>query len=137
MRKIFVFVALLVVSLFYTYHLVSCSKGLGKLAVPTDYDDSVTLVEAGVRALALQQEGLAAVFNESAKRHPRSFFHIYWTTFLYSIFGIHESVVFYASGIFLFGVLLAFVLLLPKEISLLWKLAWTVVFLGIPVCSFR
>ncbi len=134
MRKFFVFIALVVVSLFFTSHVVSWSKELGKLAVPPDYDDSVTLVEAGVRTLAVQQDGAGAIFNESAKRHPRSFFHIYWTTFLYSVFGIHESVVFYASGIFLFGVLLAFVLLLPKEISLVLKLAWALVFLGIPVC---
>jgi len=121
-------------ALVFTWRVVSWSEQNGKLAVPPDYDDSITMVEAGVRTLALQQDGAGATFNESAKRHPRSFFHIYWTTFLYSIFGIHESVVFYASGIFLFGVLLAFVLLLPKEISLLWKLAWSVAFLGIPVC---
>jgi len=36
--------------------------------------------------------------------------------------------------VFLFGVLLAFVLLFPQEISALWRIAWLIVFLGLPVC---
>jgi hypothetical protein len=134
MRSSFVWIALSLIAVAFTWHVVSWSEQYGKLAVPPDYDDSITMVEAGFRTLTYQQDGWGAMFNHSANRNPRSFFHIYWTAFLYALFGIHESVAFYASCVFLFGALLAFVFLLPKEISYLWKFAWVLVFLQIPIC---
>ncbi len=118
----------------FTWHVVSWSELHGKLAMPPDYDDSHSLVEGAVRLLNFQQGGWGALWAEFRERNAHSFLHYYWTGALFALFGIQDAVPYWANAVFIFGVLLAFGLMLPKGLPVLWRLAWMVAFLGVPVC---
>lgn len=118
----------------FAWHVVSWSEQHGKLAMPPDYDDSHSLVEGAVRLLNFQNSGFGTAWEEYRLRNPHSFLHYYWTAALFAVFGIHDSVPYWANGLFLFGVLGAFVSMLPRELPTVWKLVWAAAFLGVPVC---
>ena len=93
---------ILVFSLILTIVVVRYSSEHGKLAIPPDYDDSHSLVEGGLRYLLWKQDGLAAAWQHYVKEPPHSFLHYYLTAGLFAIFGIHQSVPYWFSGVFLF-----------------------------------
>ncbi len=133
-KSYFIWIILAIMAVAFTWHVVSWSQQYGKLAVPPDYDDSHSLVEGAVRLLNFQNGGLEAAWDEYRLRNPHSFLHYYWTAALFAVFGIHESVPYWANALFLFGVLGAFVLMLPRGLPIAWKLVWAAAFLGMPVC---
>jgi hypothetical protein len=92
---------ILVLSLILTIVVVRYSSEHGKLAIPPDYDDSHSLVEGGLRYLLWKQDGLAAAWQHYVKEPPHSFLHYYLTAALFAIFGIHQSVPYWFSGVFL------------------------------------
>lgn len=134
MRNNFLWITLAIMAFAFTWHVVSWSEQHGKLAMPPDYDDSHSLVEGAVRLLNFQKNGLGAAFDEYCLRNPHSFLHYYWTAALFAVFGIQEAVPYWANALFLFGVLWAFVSMLPRELPTVWKLVWAAAFLGVPVC---
>ena len=133
-KNYFIWIVLALIAVAFTWHVVSWSEQHGKLAMPPDYDDSHSLVEGAVRLLNFQNSGLGAAWDEYRLRNPHSFLHYYWTAALFAVFGIHESVPYWANAVFLFGVLGAFVSMLPRGLPIAWKLVWAAAFLGMPVC---
>ncbi len=133
-KNYFIWIVLALMAVAFTWHVVSWSEQHGKLAMPPDYDDSHSLVEGAVRLLNFQNSGLGAAWDEYRLRNPHSFLHYYWTAALFAVFGIHESVPYWANAVFLFGVLGAFVSMLPRGLPIAWKLVWAAAFLGMPVC---
>jgi hypothetical protein len=133
-KNYFIWIILALIALAFTWHVVSWSEQHGKLAMPPDYDDSHSLVEGAVRLLNFQNIGLGAAWDEYRLRNPHSFLHYYWTAALFAVFGIHEAVPYWANALFLFGVLGAFVSMLPRGLPIAWKLVWAAAFLGVPVC---
>lgn len=134
MKIYFIAIILALMAIAFTWHAVSWSEKYGKLAVPPDYDDSHSLVEGAVRLLNFQNSGLGAAWDEYRLRNPHSFLHYYWTAALFSVFGICDAVPYWANALFLFGVLVAFVSMLPRSLPSVWKLVWASAFLGVPVC---
>lgn len=134
MRTLTIVILMVLFSLAFTWQVVSWSEMHGKLAVPPDYDDSHSLVEGAVRLLNVQKDGWAAGWNEYQLRNPHSFLHYYWTAALFAIFGIHEAVPYWANGLFLLGILGAFITMLPRGLAGIWKLVWVAAFLGVPIC---
>ena len=134
MRNSFIWIILALIAVAFTWHVVAWSQQHGKLAVPPDYDDSHSLVEGAVRLLNFQEHGWRAAWDEYRLRNPHSFLHYYWTAVLFAVFGIHEAVPYWANALFLFGVLGAFVSMLPRGLPIAWKLVWAAAFLGVPVC---
>ena len=122
----------LVIAVIFTGYVVSWSSHYGKLSVPPDYDDSHSMVEGGIRLLNFQTDGFQAAWDEYRLRNTHSFLHYYWPALLYSVFGIHQSVVYWGNALFLFGVVVSFGSMLPR-INGLWKLVWIGAFLGFPV----
>ncbi len=116
----------------FTGWVVAWSVQQGKLAVPPDYDDSHSMVEGAVRLLNLKSFGPAAAWDEYRLRNTHSFLHYYYTSALYGIFGIRQSVVYWANGLFLFGVLVSFASYLPTG-RYAYNAIWVAAFLGIPV----
>jgi hypothetical protein len=133
-KNYFIWIVLALIAVAFTWHVVSWSEQHGKLAMPPDYDDSHSLVEGAVRLLNFQNIGLGAAWDEYRLRNPHSFLHYYWTAALFAVFGIHEAVPYWANALFLFGVLGAFVSMLPRGLPIAWKLVWAAAFLGVPVC---
>ena len=133
-KNYFLWIVLAGMAFAFTWHVVSWSEQHGKLAMPPDYDDSHSLVEGAVRLLNFQNSGPGAAWEEYRLRNPHSFLHYYWTAALFAVFGIHESVPYWANAVFLFGVLGAFVSMLPRGLPIAWKLVWAAAFLGVPVC---
>jgi hypothetical protein len=93
---------ILLFSLILTIVVVRYSSEHGKLAIPPDYDDSHSLIEGGLRYLIWKQDGLAAAWQHYIKDPPHSFLHYYLTAALFATFGIHHSVPYWFSGVFLF-----------------------------------
>lgn len=133
-KNYFIWIILALIAVAFTWHVVSWSEQHGKLAMPPDYDDSHSLVEGAVRLLNFQEHGWRAAWDEYRLRNPHSFLHYYWTAALFAVFGIHEAVPYWANALFLFGVLGAFVSMLPRGLPTVWKLVWAAAFLGVPVC---
>ena len=133
-KNYFIWIVLALIAVAFTWHVVSWSEQHGKLAMPPDYDDSHSLVEGAVRLLNFQNSGLGAAWDEYRLRNPHSFLHYYWTAALFAVFGIHEAVPYWANAIFLFGVMAAFISMLPRGLPVLWKAVWAAAFLGMPVC---
>ena len=133
-KNYFIWIVLALIAVAFTWHVVSWSEQHGKLAMPPDYDDSHSLVEGAVRLLNFQNSGFGAAWDEYRLRNPHSFLHYYWTAALFAVFGIHEAVPYWANALFLFGVLGAFVSMLPRGLPIAWKLVWAAAFLGVPVC---
>jgi hypothetical protein len=92
---------LVLLSLILTIVVVRYSSEHGKLAIPPDYDDSHSLIEGGLRYLLWKQDGLAAAWQHYVKDPPHSFLHYYLTAGLFALFGIHQFVPYWFSGIFL------------------------------------
>jgi hypothetical protein len=134
MRNSFIWIILALIAVAFTWHVVAWSQQHGKLAMPPDYDDSHSFVEGAVRLLNFQEHGWRAAWDEYRLRNPHSFLHYYWTAVLFAVFGIHEAVPYWANALFLFGVLGAFVSMLPRGLPIAWKLVWAAAFLGVPVC---
>jgi len=125
-------VSCLIIAVIFTGYVVSWSSHYGKLSVPPDYDDSHSMVEGGIRLLNFQADGFQAAWDEYRLRNTHSFLHYYWPALLYSVFGIHQSVVYWGNALFLLGVIVSFGSMLPR-INGLWKLVWIGAFLGFPV----
>lgn len=132
-QKYYYPVACVIIAVIFTGFAVSWSSHYGKLSVPPDYDDSHSMVEGAIRLLNFQADGYQAAWDEYRFRNAHSFLHYYWPALLYWIFGIHQSVVYWANGLFLLGVILAFGSMLPR-INPFWKIVWIGAFLGLPVC---
>lgn len=132
-QKYYYPVACVIIAVIFTGFAVSWSSHYGKLSVPPDYDDSHSMVEGAIRLLNFQADGYQAAWDEYRYRNAHSFLHYYWPALLYSIFGIHQSVVYWANSLFLLGVILAFGSILPR-INPFWKIVWIGAFLGLPVC---
>jgi hypothetical protein len=133
-KRVSFVLALGILALLFTWHVVSWSEQHGKLAMPPDYDDSHSLVEGAVRLLNFQNCGLGAAWDEYRLRNPHSFLHYYWTAALFAVFGFHEEVPYWANAAFVLGILGSFLSMLPRELPKLWKLVWAAAFLAVPVC---
>jgi hypothetical protein len=77
-KNYFIWILFALMSVAFTWHVVSWSEQHGKLAMPPDYDDSHSLVEGAVRFLNFQNSGLGAAWDEYRLRNPHSFLHYYW-----------------------------------------------------------
>lgn len=126
-------IALAFISFVFTWWVISWSQAHGKLSVPPDYDDSHSLVEGALRLQILGAEGPGGMIKDYLTNCPHSFLHYYYTSLLFSIFGVHQAVPYWCNFILLFGVLVTFYLRLP-EIPVLQKFLMAGSFLGIPVC---
>jgi hypothetical protein len=70
MKKILIIIFFVPLAIAFTWNVVSWSKQHAKLAVPPDYDDSITMVEAGIRTLALQEALGHRVVFQLDQREP-------------------------------------------------------------------
>jgi hypothetical protein len=122
---------LLLGSLILTTVVVRYSSEHGKLAIPPDYDDSHSLIEGALRYLIWKNEGWRAAWHYYLQDPPHSFLHYYLTSALFAVFGIHQSVVYWFSGVFVFIAALG-VMLLLREIQLLPYMALLTGFLCLP-----
>lgn len=104
----------LVMSVLFTALVINYSEKSGKLAFPPWYDDSHSMVEGALRLMTFQQEGARAAWMEYLTRPPHSFLHYYWTSLLYGMFGMKDSVVYWGNAVFIFLALLAMSSLLGR-----------------------
>lgn len=112
--------------------VISYSNKHGRLAIPPDYDDSLSIVEGGLRFLKWKQEGMAAAWSYYLSNPPHSFLHYYLVSALFALFGIHQAVVYWFGGVFVLVSALGFSLLL-LEVGILEMAALLIYFLSLPV----
>lgn len=120
-----------ILSFCFTALVVNYSLNSGKLAFPPWYDDSHSMVEGALRFMTFQQEGAGAAWMEYIARPPHSFLHYYWTSALFGVFGLHDSVVYWGNVVFVFLALLAMASLLGR--IGVGRMLYLVAFLCIPV----
>ena len=94
--------------------VVTHSLEFGKLAIAPDYDDSHSMVEGGLRYLVWKQDGAAAAWQHYLNDLPHSFLHYYFAAACFALFGVEAPVVYWASGVFIFGAALGCALLLQS-----------------------
>lgn len=120
------------ISILFVWGVVSWSQAQGKLCVPPDYDDSHSLVEGALRLSTFENSGIHGLISEYIAIPPHSFLHYYYTSLLFAIFGVHQSVPYWCNALLIFGVLLTFYKQLPS-IPFAHKLCFVIAFLGIPI----
>jgi hypothetical protein len=120
-----------ILSFCFTALVVNYSLQNGKLAFPPWYDDSHSMVEGALRLMTFQQEGAGAAWMEYIARPPHSFLHYYWTSALFGVFGLHDSVVYWGNVVFVFLALFAMASLLGR--IGVGRMLYLVAFLCIPV----
>jgi hypothetical protein len=125
------FITAAILSLCFTALVINYSEKSGKLAFPPWYDDSHSMVEGALRLMTFQQDGLNAAWMEYLARPPHSFLHYYWTSLLYALFGMNDSVVYWGNSAFVFLALLAMSSLLGRVGFA--KILYLVAFLCVPV----
>ncbi len=112
--------------------VVTHSLEFGKLAIAPDYDDSHSMVDGGIRYLVWKQDGAAAAWQHYLNDLPHSFLHYYFAAVCFALFGVDAPVVYWASGVFVFGAALGCALLL-QSVSLLRAGLLIAAFLCLPV----
>ena len=121
-----------VFTLILTMVVVSYSSEHGKLAIPPDYDDSLSIVEGGLRYLVWKNEGFTAAWHQYLNHPPHSFLHYYLVSALFALFGIHQEAVYWFGGAFVLVSAMGLSLLL-LEVGVLEMAALLIAFLSLPV----
>lgn len=133
-HSLIAFFILFLVSIIFTVYVINWSETKGKLSFPPDYDDSHSLLEGALRLETWKRGGFLEVWREFQEIRPHSYGHYYYTSLLFGLFGIKESIPYWANGFLLFGVLWSFYRILPDSIPLPARWAWVGGFLGLPIC---